>query len=210
MLSKEKMITLEDCIGLCGLTEEEVLAIAEHEHLPEIAATALAEYLPSPAERPPSGAGWLHEIKHDGMRVLARRDGADVRLITRQGNDFTSRFPFIVAAVAALPRRSFLIDGEAIATNGDGLAVFDLIRRQRQGENAVMVAFDLIELDGEGRCVSLRPVLTSRYYDGARALPCPDTPVGDRGLDLRTLASRGMTARRFPLHWSVAGLRSNA
>jgi hypothetical protein len=39
------MITLEDCIGLCGLTEEEVLAIAEHEHLPEIAATALAQYL---------------------------------------------------------------------------------------------------------------------------------------------------------------------
>ena len=39
------MITLEDCLGLCGLTEEEVLAIAEHEHLPEIAATALAEYL---------------------------------------------------------------------------------------------------------------------------------------------------------------------
>jgi len=39
-----KMITLEDCIGLCGLTEQEVLAIAEHEHLPEIAATALAQY----------------------------------------------------------------------------------------------------------------------------------------------------------------------
>jgi len=39
------MITLEDCIGLCGLTEEEVLAIAEHEHLPEIVATALAQYL---------------------------------------------------------------------------------------------------------------------------------------------------------------------
>ena len=39
------MITLQDCIGLCGLTEEEVLAIAEHEHLPEIAATAVAQYL---------------------------------------------------------------------------------------------------------------------------------------------------------------------
>ena len=39
------MITIEDCIGLCGLTEEEVLAIAEHEHLPEVAATALAQYL---------------------------------------------------------------------------------------------------------------------------------------------------------------------
>jgi hypothetical protein len=39
------MITLEDCIGLCGLTEEEVLAVAEHEHLPEVVATALAQYL---------------------------------------------------------------------------------------------------------------------------------------------------------------------
>ena len=41
----DEMITLEDCVGFCGLTEEEVLAIAEHEHLPEIAATALAQYL---------------------------------------------------------------------------------------------------------------------------------------------------------------------
>jgi hypothetical protein len=41
------MISLEDCIGLCGLTEEEVLAIAEHEHMSEIAATALAQYLMS-------------------------------------------------------------------------------------------------------------------------------------------------------------------
>src|SRR4029077_17174417 len=87
--------------------------------------------LPSPAERPPSGPGWLHEIKHDGFRIMARRDGAGIRLITRHGNDFTSRFPIIVAAVATLPAGSFLIDGEAIVTNGDGLAVFDLIRHKR-------------------------------------------------------------------------------
>lgn len=43
--------------------------------------------LPSPADRPPSGPGWLHEIKHDGMRIMARRDGAGIRLITRHGND---------------------------------------------------------------------------------------------------------------------------
>jgi hypothetical protein len=87
--------------------------------------------LPSPAKAPPSGPGWIHEIKHDGMRIMARRDKAGVRLITRHGNDFTSRFPFVVAAVTALPARSFLIDGEAIVTNGDGLAVFDLIRHKR-------------------------------------------------------------------------------
>jgi ATP-dependent DNA ligase len=71
--------------------------------------------LPSPAERRPSGPGWLHEIKHDGFRIMARRDGAGIRLITRHGNDFTNRFPIIVAAVRALPVQSFLIDGEAIS-----------------------------------------------------------------------------------------------
>ena len=105
--------------------------------------------LPSPAERPPSGDGWIYEIKHDGFRIMARRDGAGVRLITRHGNDFTSRFPLAVAAVTALPAHSFLLDGEAIVTNASGLAVFDLIRRKRHGGDAVLVAFDLIELDGE-------------------------------------------------------------
>ena len=80
---------------------------------------------------------------------MARRDGVGVRLITRNGNDFTSRFPIIVAAVTALPAQSFLIDGEAIVTNSDGLAVFDLIRHKRHGGAAVLSAFDLIELDGE-------------------------------------------------------------
>ncbi len=73
--------------------------------------------LPSPAQSPPSGPNWLHEIKHDGFRIMARRDSAGVRLITRHGNDFTSRFPLAVAAVSALSARSFLVDGEAICTD---------------------------------------------------------------------------------------------
>ena len=105
--------------------------------------------LPSPAKAPPSGPRWIHEIKHDGFRILARRDGAGVRLITRNGNDFTSRFPLAVDAVTRLPAHSFLLDGEAIVTNDRGLAVFELIRRQRHGEDAVLIAFDLIELEGE-------------------------------------------------------------
>ena len=87
--------------------------------------------LPSPAKAPPSGSGWLHEIKHDGFRIMARRDGAGVRLITRSGNDFSSRFPFIAMAISKLPVRSCLIDGEAIVCDESGLAVFDLIRRPR-------------------------------------------------------------------------------
>jgi bifunctional non-homologous end joining protein LigD len=71
------------------------------------------------------------------------------RLITRHGSDFTARFPLAAAAVAALPAHSFLIDGEAIVTNAKGLAVFDLIRHKRHGGDAVLIAFDLIELEGE-------------------------------------------------------------
>jgi bifunctional non-homologous end joining protein LigD len=105
--------------------------------------------LPSLAKVPPTGAGWIHEIKHDGFRLLARRDSAGVRLITRHGNDFTGRFPLIAAAVAALPARSCVIDGEAIVCDEKGLAVFELIRRQRTNAAAVHCAFDLLELNGE-------------------------------------------------------------
>jgi len=105
--------------------------------------------LPSPAKAPPSGPGWLHEIKHDGFRILARRDSAGVRLITRHGNDFTARFPLVASAVEALPARSCLIDGEAIVCDENGLAVFELIRGHGSKTSAVLCAFDLLELDGK-------------------------------------------------------------
>jgi bifunctional non-homologous end joining protein LigD len=105
--------------------------------------------LPSPAKQAPAGPDWIHEIKHDGFRIMARRDAAGVRLISRHGNDFTARFPLAAAAVASLPPHSFLIDGEAIVTDAKGLAVFDLIRRQRHSSDAVLISFDLIELEGD-------------------------------------------------------------
>jgi hypothetical protein len=58
-------------------------------------------YLPSPAKTPPTSPDWLHEIKHDGFRFVAQRDAKGVRLYTRNGNDFTKRFPLVVAAIAA-------------------------------------------------------------------------------------------------------------
>src|ERR1700751_3008546 len=98
--------------------------------------------LPSPAKAPPSGPGWIHEIKHDGFRILARRDGAGVRLITRAGNDFSGRFPFISMAIGKLPVRSCLIDGYAIVGYANGLPVFDLIRRHGALASAVQGALD--------------------------------------------------------------------
>jgi bifunctional non-homologous end joining protein LigD len=56
--------------------------------------------LPTAAKEAPSGDGWLHEIKHDGYRVLARKDGQRITLFSRSGNEFTNRFPLIVEAMA--------------------------------------------------------------------------------------------------------------
>jgi bifunctional non-homologous end joining protein LigD len=77
--------------------------------------------------------------------MLVRRDGAGVRLFTRNGHDWTGRFPLIAEAAGALRARSFLLDGEAVACDGDGLPVFDRLRDRR----VFLYAFDLIELDGE-------------------------------------------------------------
>jgi bifunctional non-homologous end joining protein LigD len=73
--------------------------------------------LPSPAPKSPAGDDWIHEIKLDGFRMLARRDGAGVRLLTRRGIDWTTRCPSIAAAVAALACRSCLIDGEVVISH---------------------------------------------------------------------------------------------
>jgi bifunctional non-homologous end joining protein LigD len=105
--------------------------------------------LPSSATMPPTGPDWIHEIKHDGFRVLARRDGERVRLISRKGRDLTYRFPLIMEAIAALPVHSCSIDGEAIVSDATGLAVFRLIRSYRNGPRATLCAFDLIEIDGD-------------------------------------------------------------
>ena len=105
--------------------------------------------LPSPAKAPPSGPGWIYEIKHDGFRILARKGPSGVRLITRNANDFTHRFPFIEMAVKSLPVRSCLIDGEAIVCDKDGLAVFELIRGHRTVASAAHCAFDLLEVNGQ-------------------------------------------------------------
>jgi hypothetical protein len=80
---------------------------------------------------------------------MARRDANGVRLYTRNGNDFSKRFPLVLAAIAVLPTRSCLIDGEAIVSDASGLAVFDLIRSWPTNLSAVLCAFDLLELDGE-------------------------------------------------------------
>jgi hypothetical protein len=76
--------------------------------------------IPTLAAKPPSGPDWVHEIKHDGYRLIVRRDGKAVRLFTRRGHDWTDRYPAIASAAAKLRAKSFTLDGEAVVTARTG------------------------------------------------------------------------------------------
>jgi ATP-dependent DNA ligase len=69
---------------------------------------------PVERDRPPTGREWVHEIKHDGYRMIVRRGGTVVRLWTRDAADYTDRLSTIAAAASRLKATSFTIDGEAV------------------------------------------------------------------------------------------------
>ena len=135
--------------------------------------------LPRAAKQPPTGPGWIHEIKHDGYRIMAERDQGSVRLYSRNGYDFAERF-LAAAAIRQLPVRSCLIDGEAIVCDANGLAVFDLLRRWG-GDDVVLCAFDLLELDGhETDTNESRNAFLNLAFDWTLAALCVDgAPKGE-------------------------------
>ena len=103
--------------------------------------------IPTVARVPPSGPGWLHEIKHDGYRLVGRLEGRRVRLFTRRGNDWSDRFPRIGEALASLKATSATIDGEAVVLcPKTGLSLFDELHSGRRDRDVILYAFDLIEL----------------------------------------------------------------
>ena len=103
----------------------------------------------------PSGDGWLHEQKFDGYRILAEIGVAKtrraVRLLSRRFKDWTAQFPAIADAVAALPVKSALLDGEVAAVMPDGRTSFQALQNAfgRRDANLVYFVFDLLALDGE-------------------------------------------------------------
>jgi bifunctional non-homologous end joining protein LigD len=132
--------------------------------------------LPSSVDKAPSGSDWVHEIKHDGYRVQARIADGKVALLTRQGLDWTERFPAVARAMATLPVKAALIDGEIVAQTEAGIASFTaLVDVLKSGTGAlVYYAFDLLHLDGTDlrgatlvdRKAALAKLLAARDEDG--------------------------------------------
>ena len=104
--------------------------------------------LPIRCLKAPTGPLWIHEIKHDGFRIVARRINGVVRLQTKQGYDYAERYPAIVEAIARLKVSSIVIDGEAMCFSG-AAHDFDKLWNRTHDYEAKLCAFDLLELNGE-------------------------------------------------------------
>jgi bifunctional non-homologous end joining protein LigD len=96
-----------------------------------------------------AGRPWLHEVKHDGYRILARKQGERVTLWTRRGTDYTDEFPRIAETVRNIRADEALIDGEAVVLRADGLSDFGALITKAGGQQASYIAFDLLRLDGQ-------------------------------------------------------------
>ena len=95
---------------------------------------------------------YRYEIKYDGYRLLCAKAGNDVVLWSRRQNDWTSRFPEVAKAIAALPAREIVLDGEACAIGDDGVPSFGRLQKwlgnDRAGSSLTFPVFDLLWLDG--------------------------------------------------------------
>jgi bifunctional non-homologous end joining protein LigD len=104
--------------------------------------------LPTRVSVAPAGSQWIHEIKHDGYRLMIRRTPDGVRIRTRRGFDWTDRYPLIVEAARRLHATSFVLDGEGVILRPDGVSDFDRLHSRRHDREVQLLGFDLLELNG--------------------------------------------------------------
>ncbi|CAN5530490.1 hypothetical protein BH20VER3_BH20VER3_02790 [soil metagenome] len=107
---------------------------------------------PKLLETPPARDGWIYELKFDGIRALALKRGAKVKLISRNENDLTKKFDEIATALEDLPCTECVIDGEVVALDEEGRSSFQLLQaREMEGRTTPLLyyVFDLLQLEGK-------------------------------------------------------------
>ena len=110
--------------------------------------------IPTRGTKVPSAPDWLREIKYDGYRLRVERDGDRVRLITRNGYDWTDRYPWIVESALKNRQQQFIVDGEAVILGVDGVPDFNALHSRKHDDEVQLYAFDVLALDGQ----DLRPL----------------------------------------------------
>ncbi|WP_456756681.1 ATP-dependent DNA ligase [Bradyrhizobium sp. USDA 4011] len=97
----------------------------------------------------PAGADWLHEIKQDGYRLIVQREGKVARLFTKNGHDWSKRFPVIREAALRIRCDRFVIDGEAVLLSVDGVSDFNGLHSRKHDDEVQLYAFDVLALEGD-------------------------------------------------------------
>ena len=137
-------------------------------------------------EVPPAGDDWLHEIKHDGYRIVARIEEGEVQLVSRNGKDWTKEFPQVARAVSRLPAGTALLDGEVAAVLPGGATSFQALQRRAMAGAAPLVyfVFDLLHLDGwdlRGVRLEERKTVLRRFLGSAPPALCFSDHVRGQG-----------------------------
>ncbi len=166
--------------------------------MPRIAFLPLAS--PKLRPSPPSGPDWLHEIKFDGFRIQLHKWGDEVRLFSRNGKDFTQRFPTVAEAASALPTTHAVIDGEVVACDETGAPDFyTLLLRRASG--VCVWCFDLLALNAE----DLRELRLEERKDRLAALL---SAGGDERLRLSESFDDGLKLLEAAAHMNLEGIVS--
>ena len=119
------------------------------EQLPPARLEFIKPMLAKPAERLPSGSGWVYELKLDGYRVLVMKKRGAVTLFSRRGNNLSARFPIIAAAFSFLPDNT-MVDGELVVLDETGRPSFSALQNSRFTPDALrFYVFDLLVLKGK-------------------------------------------------------------
>lgn len=168
---------------------------------PRAAVPLFSAQLATLAKAPPEGDGWLHEQKLDGYRIGCTVDGGKVHLMSRNGHDWTDKFPTIRNAARRLRVEQVLLDGEAAAVLPSGLTSFQALQNSFRGDASVQVlyfAFDLLFWNGrdvarqplEERKALLKQLLDG--HDGDTIMRYSDHVIGDGAAFLRAACRLGM------------------
>jgi len=147
--------------------------------------SAFEPCIPSRATKVPDRPEWLHEIKHDGYRLIVQRDGQRVRLFTRNGHDWSGRYPLITEAALRNRDSSFVLDGEAVLLGVDGISDFNGLHSRKHDDEVTFYAFDMLVSDGEDirqlplsmRKTNLQRLL-ARRVDGIHLAPFEQGEIG--------------------------------
>jgi bifunctional non-homologous end joining protein LigD len=141
--------------------------------------------IPTRGTKVPASPDWIHEIKYDGFRLIVHRDGDRVRLLTRNGHDWSGRYPRIVESALKNRTKQFVIDGEAVILGLNGVSDFEALYSGRHNDEVQFYAFDVLALDGDDLRqlpLSMRKInlsrLLARRPDGIFVAPFEQGEIG--------------------------------